>query len=616
MPSTNVLPGTEPPVVLSDQLAQVAGSDTPADILIAGLPFLLAPDGDNPYIRESTEDQRDQFDSSREAGENSLGAWWLRSQATFHGGQGQEFLESQGESEVTRTRYNSSSKASIHEPGVLTLAGDLTSSAAARSGAEQVTWSGAQKLVSMQTGSNKVTVYNLPSLGSPTDITLGASGVPAAMTSDGVNVHVAIADKIWRIDSAGAAVNTHTLSFTGPVVMGFAKQRLIVCVGNKIYELDPNPASPPVVVGAAHYTNPSTAFVYTSVSEGPNGIYVSGYAGPHSNLASMSVTESGGTVVLGPPVVQLRVPPGEIIRDCFFYVSSFFALATSNGVRVGTFTPYGQPQVGRLLMDGTSCYSLTGSGTLIWVGAADSVWTVDLSTPTDQNGGYSHALHASGLGSSGTDGVNDITIFVGTNDLVFGTTVAGRLISQPTFTQTGTATLTTSWARFDTTEPKRLFYITVEGDEPNADVTVEAVTGETITFLLDGSASTFEFSTASLPPAQSFRVKFTLRSGSIRSYQLKALATPRRYKEIILPLLLFNSEAPFGSEIVGYDGYAKDRLLALESLAENNVRVTVKDEIMRASYEAMIRRLQFRQTVRPTPAGGLGGVVNVILRLV
>lgn len=612
----NVLPNTTPPVVLSGQLVQAMGSDKVADIVIAGIPFLLMPTQEDPYVRQSSEDQRDQFDSSREAGENSLGQWWLRSQATMHGGQGQTYLESQGAAEVTRTRYAASSYAYPHTPGEVSIAGTVTSVAGTRKGAEQVTWSSVQKLVTMSTATFQIHVANLPDLSSATTISLGATGVPTAMTTDGSNVHVAIADKIYRVNSSGVATHTHNLTFSGPVAMGFAKSRLIVCVGNKVYELDPNPSVPPVAVTTPHYTNAATDFVYTSVAEGPNGIYLAGYSGTASHVSSMSVTESGSSVVLGPPIVQLRLPPAELVNDIFFYVSSFFALATTNGIRVGQFTPYGQPQVGTLLIPRTPCYTITGSGTLLYVGAQDSVWTVDLSTPVDQVGGYAHAKIATDLGATDTDPVSGLVVYTGDRDLLFGSTGTGRLVSQPTFVTTTPATLTTSWARFDTTEPKTLHYITVEGSAVDAEVTVETVTGDTATFVCDGSADSYEFSTSNLPQAQAFRLSFALNSGTIRSYQLKALPAPRRYKEIVLPLQLMDSEQPASGPRMGYKGYARDRLDVLEALNEDNVRVTVKDNITNLSYQAVIKRLQYRQELKPTSSNKLGGILNVILRLV
>lgn len=617
MAVSNVLPNTLLPVVLSGQLTEASGTDETADIVIDGIPFLLYPSQEDPYVRQSTEDQREQFDNSREAGENSFGEWWLRSQATFHGGQGQAYLESSGATELTRTRFSSSRYAYVHTPGEVTRAGTVTSAANTRKGSEIVTWSSVQKLITMSTATFQIHVADLPGLTSPTTVSLGATGVPTAMTTDGTNVHVAIADKIYRVNSSGTATHTHNLTFSGAVAMGFAKQRLIVTVGNKIYELDPNPGAPPVTVGAAHYTNPATDYVYTSVTEGANGIYLSGYSGTKSELSSMSVTESGSTVVLGPPIVQLRMPPGELINDVFFYVSSFFALATSQGVRVGAFTPYGQPQMGRLLMERIPSYSLTGSGTLIWVGANDSIWWIDLSTPLDGNGGYAHSMYVDGIGSTTTDPVSGLVVYTGgSKDLVFGTTTAGRLISQPTWTAAASATITTSWARFDTVEPKRLFYVTVEGDNPVGTVVVENACGDSASFMVDGNADRYEYSTTQLPPCQAFRITFTLTAGTLRSYQLKALPVPRRYKEIVLPLMCFDSEDVVAGELRGYDGFAKDRLLAMETLSENNVRVTVKDNILETSYQAMIRRLQFRQTLNPTRENSLGGILNVVLRLV
>jgi hypothetical protein len=617
MAATNILPGTRPPIVLSGQITQTTDADKPGDLIIEGVPFLLYPSDQDPYVRQSSEDQRDQFDSSREAGENSLGQWWLRSQATFHGGQGQTYLESAGATEITRTRFSTSRYAYVHTPGQVTRAGTVTSAANTRKGAEIVTWSSVQKLVTMSTSTFQIHVADLPGLTGATTIALGATGVPTAMTTDGSNIHVAIADKIYRVNSSGVATQTHTLTFSGPVAMGFAKQRLIVSVGNKIYELDPNPSVPPVAVTTPIYTNPATDYVYTSIAEGANGIYLAGYSGTKSELSSMSVTESGSTVVLGPPIVQLRMPPGELINDVFFYVSSFFALATSLGVRVGGYTPYGQPQMGRLLMERTPTYTLTGSGTLLWIGAKDSIWWVDLATPIDGNGGYSHSMYVDGVGSTSSDPVSGLVVYTGgSNDLVYGSTNAGWLISQPTWTAATTATLTTSWARFDTVEPKRLFYVSVEGDNPICGVTVETTAGQTLSFTCDGTRAQFEFSTATLNPAQAFRLTFTLTSGTLRSYQLKALPVPQRYKEIVLPLMCFDSEDDMIGELRGYGGFAKDRLVAMETLAESNTRITVKDNILGTSYQAMIRRLQFRQTLNPTREDGIGGILNLVLRLV
>jgi len=623
--SAEITPPTTVPISLSGQLSALIASGVPCDYMIGGIPFRIKPDQQDPMLWDLRSSEKEQFDSSQQAGENSFGDWWLRSQASFHGGQGQKYLDS-GDPDISRIRFDTSTAAFPHTSGELSIAGQLTTSTAGRGLCEQVVWSAVPKLVTASTSANQIYVATLPGLTGSVTVTLGASGVPAAMTTDGTNVYVAIADKIYRVDSSGVATNTHTLTFTGPVAMGFAKQRLIVCVGNKVHELDPNPAVPPVAVGSPHYTNPSTDYVYTSVSEGPNGIYLSGYSGTKSDVSSMSVTESAGTIVLGPPIVQLRMPPREIVQDVFFYVGSLFALATSNGARVGSFTPYGQPQMGTLLVEGVPCTSLTGDGTLIYVGAEDSVWWIDLSTPTDQVGGYAHARMATGIGATGTDYLTGIEVYDG--GFTFGTTAAGNLISQPSYTP-GEATLTTSWARFGTTEPKRLHYVTVEGDFPTVagidnvmSVTVETGEGDTATFNIAGGASNFEFSCQGLPTSQAFRLTFTLRdtgSGNgvlLRSWQMKAKPVPTRFPEVTLPLMCWDREQAQGQPEIGYDGYAKDRLLPLLALAQRSEQVTVQDKLLGINYQAEISRAQFRQDVGPGVRGKFGGILNVILRQV
>ena len=620
MAPTNTLPAGPPPVVLSGQLTALVARGVPHDITIGGIPFRIKPSQEDPLVWDLRSSEKEQFDSSQQAGENSFGDWWLRSQASFHGGAGQRYLDS-GDPDISRIRFDTSDGLYPHEPGELSVAGSLASTPAGLGLCKQVVWSSTPKLALASNSANQVVFIDLPGGGGSVPVTLGASGVPTAMTTDGANTYVAIADAIYRIVPGGTATKTHDLTFTGPVAMGFAKQRLIVCVANKVYELDPNPAAPPVAVGSPHYTNPSTDYIYTSVSEGPNGIYLSGYSGNKSDVSSMSVTESAGTIVLGPPIVQLRMPPREIVNDVFFYVGSLFALATSNGARVGSFTPYGQPQMGTLLIKDTPCQAVTGDGTLIYVGAQDSVWWIDLSSPTDQVGGYAYSKMASGVGATASDTFTDIEVY---ESLVFGTTAAGNLIEQAAFTP-DEGTLTTSWSRFGTTEPKRLHYVQVEGDFPVVSgvdnvlsVTVETAEGDTVSFnITGGTTHNFEFSCQGLPVSQAFRLTFTLRNGALlRSWQLKARPAQARYPEVTLPLMCYNSEQAERQEPIGYPGYAVDRLLALLEIARRSEQVTVEDRLAGVNYQAEISRAQFRQDVGPGDWTKFGGILNVVLKQV
>src|SRR4051812_14268138 len=115
---SNVLPNTLVPVKLSGQLRQVIDAGFPHDVLIGGIPFRLKPSDEHPLLNQLLDDMKDQVDTSPEAGENSFGTWWLRSQSTFHGGEGQKYLD--GPSEAERHRYFSSRYVFPHEPGEAT----------------------------------------------------------------------------------------------------------------------------------------------------------------------------------------------------------------------------------------------------------------------------------------------------------------------------------------------------------------------------------------------------------------------------------------------------------------------------------------------------------------
>jgi hypothetical protein len=85
----------------------------------------MAPTDQNPYQRETAPYRKDQFDNSREPGEQSLTGWWLRSQSSFHGGAGIKFYDpSAGES--IAYRYFDSQGVNPWVKGQVTLLRDTT----------------------------------------------------------------------------------------------------------------------------------------------------------------------------------------------------------------------------------------------------------------------------------------------------------------------------------------------------------------------------------------------------------------------------------------------------------------------------------------------------------
>ena len=90
------------------------------DMAIAGLPFFVNASDDTPYRRQTAEYRKQQIDQTREAGEQTLTGWWLRSQSSFHQGQGINFFEPI-QDESLRFQYTESKGCNIWTRGQVTL---------------------------------------------------------------------------------------------------------------------------------------------------------------------------------------------------------------------------------------------------------------------------------------------------------------------------------------------------------------------------------------------------------------------------------------------------------------------------------------------------------------
>ena len=90
------------------------------DIAIAGLPFFLMNSDDSPYRRVTAQYRKQQIDQSREPGEQTLTGWWLRSQSSFHYGQGIKFFEPI-QDESLRFQYTESKGVNVWTKGQATL---------------------------------------------------------------------------------------------------------------------------------------------------------------------------------------------------------------------------------------------------------------------------------------------------------------------------------------------------------------------------------------------------------------------------------------------------------------------------------------------------------------
>src|SRR5690606_40731023 len=81
-----------------------ASRDKSFAIGIGGLGLNLRANGQHPYMREADQVRKEQVDASDQAGEQSLGTWWRRSQNDWSLGEGSEWYEP-GVREESANRY-------------------------------------------------------------------------------------------------------------------------------------------------------------------------------------------------------------------------------------------------------------------------------------------------------------------------------------------------------------------------------------------------------------------------------------------------------------------------------------------------------------------------------
>jgi len=94
------------------------------DVAVGGLPFILATSDERPYIRQTAPFKKDQFDNGAEPGEQSLTGWWLRSQSSFHGGEGIRFYDPSA-GETVAHRFTDSKNVDVWTKGQVTLLKDV-----------------------------------------------------------------------------------------------------------------------------------------------------------------------------------------------------------------------------------------------------------------------------------------------------------------------------------------------------------------------------------------------------------------------------------------------------------------------------------------------------------
>ena len=102
-------------------------TDVAYDVAVGGMPFIYAINDARPYIRQTAPYRKEQFDNQTEPGEQSLTGWWIRSQMSFHGGDGITFFDPARTTSNSPDHYRfaDSRGVNVWEQGEVTLLNDV-----------------------------------------------------------------------------------------------------------------------------------------------------------------------------------------------------------------------------------------------------------------------------------------------------------------------------------------------------------------------------------------------------------------------------------------------------------------------------------------------------------
>lgn len=605
----------------------VQASGVTFDVMIAGIGFQMACSDTRPYIRESVQVQKDQFDTSREAGEQSLSQYWLRSQTSWHRGAGIVHYEP-GVDATTEFRYAESLGLDPWTEGELTLLHKMALSQAV-SGAQlaYVTGSVVDDTDVVFANVNGTTKRML----SPTPATFtGVTDALTPVTVAGTKILVGRASSI----AAGAA-NGSTLAdlWTGapsPPVPYWAKSRIIAVTANRLWEL--------TLVGGAWpatslYDHPDTGWTWTAVVEAPASILAAGYANGHSSIFQFRLEDAptGSTPKLSQAYQVAELPPGEVVRSMQVYLGRYIGIGTSKGVRVGIIGDNNTIQYGPLIVaTPTPVRSLVGSDRFMYAAVSSAhpdgksgALRVDLSQEIGDNTlRFAYAWDA----RIGTTGQVDSVAMLGTSKTVVLGVRGQGVYAQSTTDYEDSGWIKTGLIRFGTVEPKAFRMLDVGATIPGGSILIESVERDGDSYTLGSLSSTNADGrqvriTKPEGVQEELAFRFTLvkdpvtgQVPTLESTQIKAIPAPPRQRYVQFPLMCMDSEEDRHRTRYGYEGYAWERLSALEQVQEDFVVVTIKDNTSGETFDAAIDKVSFKKMTPTDPNLSQQGFAEVLFR--
>lgn len=645
------------------------------DMAIGGLPFIMAVTDNTPYRRQTAEFRVQRVDQMRDPGEHTLGGsgYWTRSQSSWHYGEGVLFAEPmEGNDAEVRFRYRDSYGINVWTPGEISLL-NKTTLVQAFAGKCKIdtgaSTAGVAFLIATDMSvrtSQTTAMYKITSSGTSTAF-VNYSAINnetiLATTSDGTYLYVATTAGIYDVKLSDGT--THKSYNYGALTaqhatLKYVKQRIIGAgqFTNGAYAayelLFPSKGSgasveikPTMIAAEGTLIDGSTKmpvdWEWTAITEGTNAIYFGGYAGEHSSIFKLQVDNTGA---LGTIVTAAVMPRGEIILSLYSYLGTYLMVGTNKGARVATLDQNGDMQYGPIIFHNENgVYDFEGRDSYIWAGNTNQINTnsgttrINLAQPITLSGNpaqasfsgvYARATDVFANGISGT--VNAVRIFGGSNQVAFAISGSGIWLQHPTeLVESGQ--IRCARIRYDTMENKAWKRIRIRTTDDLADGDIEVFkigpTSDTvITTLYEGNPTTADIDLGDVyteaGPDASFKLILTRNSTDattgpvVVGIAVKALPTPTRARVLQIPLFCYDKETDKTGNMIGYEGYARERLNALETIEANGQTVILQDFNQGGEpTEVIIDQVTF---TRSSPSSrnytGFGGIIQLIARTV
>jgi hypothetical protein len=621
----------------------IAGASTPLytntsniyDIAIGGQPFLLGASDKYPYQRQTATYRKQQFDNTKEVGEQSFEGWWLRSQSSFHLGAGINYLDPYL-SENVQYRFNDSAGVDVWTPGQVTMLPDTTNVFTVSDNIEMfgATDSLDQDCVFV---SDNSTLTRIAADGTDATVAYGGSGSNiTSLTQDGLNYYAANNTGIYRGALTGTGATGSIYYQTGAnTVIGFVKQRLVAAIGPSVYEITTATGATGPLTADKRYTHPDSGWNWTSIVEGPQAVYASGYRGTNSSIFKFSLSTAGVMPTLTNAVTAADFPDDEHVTALGVYLGTYMLIGTNRGIRVGLIDANGDISYGPLTYeksDASHTLSFAFKDRFAYATITNAIdgksglIRIDLSQETEP-GRYAYAKDL----SSGVTGSCRAVAFIGdTGRVAFAVADSGVYFQHAT-NKVASGFLDTGYIRYATIEKKYFKLIKPRFNTPmfgTCTISTKEIDGDVtsiITVANGTPAINTDLGTNISSPQEELAFRFTFgrdtsdttKGPVFDGYQVKSLPAVIRARQLTIPLVNYDFETDRYGIQNGYETRAWDRLQALESLEAAGDTVIIQDFTTGEQITGLIEQLSFERT---TPSDrrytGFGGIVYVSIRTV